>query len=277
MKNYRFHLTGAFGDPIDENPTCVMMNAAYEAAGVNFRYLNFLVKQGALEDALNGIRAMHFDGVNLTMPHKVEALQYVDELSPSVALIGSTNTIVNQGGRLIAHNTDGQGFVEGMRRSGVSLAGKDLVLLGAGGAARAIAAECALAGAARIFILNRNASRGQSVAAMVNEKTACAAEYLPWTPGVAIPPCQILINATCVGMGSGEVPDIDYDSIRPGTIVQDIIPQHTAFLEKAKSMGLPAHDGFSMLVYQGAIAFQLWTGVAADTDVMFRALSAEAD
>ena len=103
MKNYRFHLTGAFGDPIDENPTCVMMNAAYEAAGVNFRYLNFLVKQGALEDALNGIRAMHFDGVNLTMPHKVEALQYVDELSPSVALIGSTNTIVNQGGRLIAH------------------------------------------------------------------------------------------------------------------------------------------------------------------------------
>lgn len=278
MKNYRACLTGAFGCPIDENPGVVMMNAAYQAAGLNYRYINFLVQDGCLKDALNGIRAMNFEGVNLTVPHKVEALQYVDELSESVQLIGATNTIVNKNGKLVAYNTDGQGFVEGMAKNNISLQGKRLVILGAGGASRAIAAECALAGAAAITIINRNEERGLSIVEMVSKNTACRCEYRKWTGKIPIPDCDILINATTIGLFPDEsMPDIDYSTIRPSMIVQDIIPNpaKTPFLKKAASLGAATYDGLSMLVYQGAIAFQLWTGVTPDTQAMIDALAAE--
>ena len=233
------------------------------------------MKDGDLKAAIHGIRAMNFDGINLTMPHKVEVLNYVDELSESVQLIGSSNTIVNRDGKLTAYNTDGQGFVEGMRRSGISLLGKQLVILGAGGAARAIAAECALAGASKIVIINRNEERGHSIVSMLNERTSCSGSFLKWTEKIAVPSCDILINATCVGMfNDADVPDIDYSSLSASVIVQDIVPKHTPFLKKIKSMGNAAYDGFSMLVYQGAIAFHLWTGVEADTEIMISALAA---
>jgi len=278
MKNYRAQLTGVFGCPVDENPTIVLQEAAFRAAGLDFRYLTLLVRPEDLADAFRGLRAMNFRGINLTVPHKVAALQYVDELSREVQLIGATNTVVNDGGRLIAYNTDGKGFVKGIEKAGVCLAGKRVAMLGAGGAARAIAVECALAGVEAMTIINRDPSKGEALTALLNEKTACKAQFVRWEGTARVPDCDILINATSVGLyPDPSCPDIRYEDIHPGMIVQDVIPNpaDTLFLKKARQRGATALDGLNMLVYQGAIGFKLWTGVDADEGVMRRALEAE--
>jgi shikimate dehydrogenase len=277
-RNYRSQLTGVFGCPVDENPTIVLQEAAFQAASLPFRYLTLLVKPEDLADAFRGMRAMNFRGINLTVPHKVEALKYVDELSQEVRLIGATNTIVNEGGKLVAYNTDGKGFVTGMEKQGVSLQGKRVVMLGAGGAARAIAVECALAGVKEMTLINRDASRGAALVSLLNEKTGCRAQFVPWAGTAHIPACDILINATSVGLfPDPNCPDIEYGDIAPGMIVQDVIPNPaiTLFLKKARSQGATALDGLNMLVYQGAIGYKLWTGQDAPVDVMRRALERE--
>ncbi len=278
MKNYRAQLTGVFGCPVDENPTIVLQEAAFRAAGLDYRYLTLYVKPEDLADAFRGLRAMNFRGINLTVPHKVAALQHVDELSREVQLIGATNTIVNDGGRLIAYNTDGKGFVKGIEKAGVRLGGKRVAMLGAGGAARAIAVECALAGVEAMTIVNRDPAKGEALAALLNEKTSCRAEFVRWEGTARVLACDILINATSVGLYPDPTcPDIRYEDIHPGMIVQDVIPNpaDTLFLKKARQQGATALDGLNMLVYQGAIGFKLWTGEEADEAVMRRALEAE--
>ena len=277
-KNYRAQLTGVFGCPVDENPTIVLQEAAFRAAGLDYRYLTLLVRPEDLEDAFRGMRAMNFRGINLTVPHKVAALKYVDHLSEEVRLIGATNTIVNDGGALTAYNTDGKGFVTGIETQGVRLEGKRVAMLGAGGAARAIAVECALAGVREMTIINRDESRGQDLCRLLNEKTACRAVFARWQGTAGVPDCDILINATAVGLyPDPSCPNIRYEDIRPGMIVQDVIPNpaDTLFLKKARARGAAALDGLGMLVYQGAIGFKLWTGEDAPIDVMRRALERE--
>ena len=236
------------------------------------------MKPQNLEDAFRGMRAMNFAGINLTVPHKIEALRYVDEQAPEVKLIGATNTVVNEGGRLIAYNTDGKGFVTGIERNGVALEGKRVTVLGAGGASRAICVECALAGAREIILINRNVDKGEALARLVNEKTECRASFIPWIGTAPIPACDILINATSVGLypDSGR-PDIRYEDIFEGMIVQDVIPNpaDTPFLQAARLRGARTLDGLSMLVYQGAIGFKLWTGREAPIEAMKRALEQE--
>lgn len=277
-KNYRAELTGVFGCPVDENPSGIMQEAAFQAKNLNWRYLNLLVEPAQLKAAFEGLRAMRFGGVNLTVPHKVEAMKYVDELSDKAKLIGAINTVANRDGVLYGDNTDGAGFVEGMRKKGVSLSGKTAVILGAGGASRAISVECALAGCARILIYNRTLYKAEEIAVVVNQNTACKAEAFVWEPGLRIPKCDILINATSIGLyPDPSVPDICYEDITPDMIVQDIIPNpaNTLFLQKAKARGAVTYDGLSMLVEQGAIGFKLWTGEDAPTDVMYAALEKE--
>lgn len=273
--NYRIPTTGAFGNPIDENPSGVMMEAGYRSVGLNWRYQLFQVKAEYLGEALAGIKAMGFSGLNLTIPHKIAAIPYMSGLSESAELIGAINTIVVKDGRLYGENTDGKGFVRGIREDGISLEGKTIVILGAGGAARAISVECALAKAAAITIVNRTEAKGEELAALVQEKTSCQAAFVKWTPGIAIPQCDILINATNIGLyPDTNAPDIDYESIREGMIVQDIIPNPaiTPFLKKAEARGAVIRDGQSMLVHQGALAVELWTGKKPDLEAMKEAL-----
>lgn len=277
-RNYRAQLTGVFGFPVDENPTIALQEAAFRAAGLNFRYLTLLVRPEALEDAFRGMRAMNFRGINLTVPHKVAALKYVDRLSEEVQLIGAANTIVNDEGVLTAYNTDGKGFVTGIQKRGVGLHGKRVAMLGAGGAARAIAVECALAGVKEIALINRDEARGRNLCDLLNGKTHCRASFIPWRGTAAIPECDIIINATSVGLyPDPNCPNIRYEDIRPGMIVQDVIPNpaDTLFLKKARERGASALDGLGMLVYQGAIGFKLWTGEDAPVDVMREALEKE--
>lgn len=279
-KNYRAELVGAFGCPIEENPTGVMEEAAFAAKGLDYRYLTIRVEKGALKDAVAGVRAMNMRGINLTIPHKVEVLSYLDALSPAAELIGAVNTVVNDGGRLWGENTDGKGFLQSLQLAGVSVAGRTVTLLGAGGAGRAIAVECALAGAKRVLILNGSPQRGEELAALLREKTVADAAYLPWQGTASLPEgTDILVNATPIGLYPkvNEKPDIDYNGITPEMIVTDVVfnDPNTLFLQEAARRGAQTIDGLGMLACQGALNFTLWTGEEAPLEVMREQLRRE--
>lgn len=279
-KNYRAELVGAFGCPIEENPTGVMEEAAFAAKGLDYRYLTIRVEKGALKDAMAGVRAMNMRGINLTIPHKVEVLSYLDALFPAAELIGAVNTVVNDGDRLWGENTDGKGFLQSLQLVGVSVAGRTVTLLGAGGAGRAIAVECALAGAKRVLILNGSPQRGEELAALLREKTAADAAYLPWQGTASLPEgTDILVNATPIGLYPkvNEKPDIDYNGITPEMIVTDVVfnDPNTLFLQEAARRGAQTIDGLGMLACQGALNFTLWTGEEAPLEVMREQLRRE--
>lgn len=275
IRSFRSRLTGVFGYPVDENPSIVMHEAAFADAGIDWRYLTLLVKPEDLPAAVEGMRAMNFDGVNLTIPHKTAIIPLLDDITDSARLIGAVNTVFRENSKLIGTNTDGKGFVEGLDQRGIKLKNQHLVILGAGGAARAIAVESALAGCSSITIINRNKDRGESLRDLINQKTEAQSDYVEWVPDVRIPACDILINATSVGLYPDEsCPDIRLDDIHSGMIVQDIIPNPaiTPFLIEAEKRGATVFDGLAMLVYQGAIAFEMWTGVEPSTEIMKDAL-----
>jgi len=280
-KNYRAELVGVLGDPVDGNPTGVMEEAGFAHTGLNWRYLTIKVLPNELEVAMAGVKAFHMRGVNLTMPHKINVLKYLDELSEAARLIGAVNTVVvREDGTLFGENTDGKGFVQSLREAGVILEDASVCLLGAGGAARSIGVECALAGAARITVINRNRQRGEDLANVINAHTAAKACFVPWEGTAQIPDgTDILVNATCVGLHphGDECPDVDFDGVRPGMVACDVIfnPVDTPFLSHAAQRGARTIDGLGMLVNQGAINYELWTGQKAPRDVMYAKLKSE--
>lgn len=280
-RNYKAELVGVFGYPVAENPTVVMMEAAFRAMGLNWRYLTIEVKPDRLADALCGLKAFGMRGINLTIPHKIEVMKYLDEVAGDARLIGAVNTVVAKNGRLRGENTDGKGFLRSLKeQGGMPIAGSRVFLLGAGGAARSIAVELALAGAVHIVIANRTRARGEDLVRTLNEATPCRAEFLLWDRQLAIPEdTDILVNATSIGLFPDieALPDIDYRTIRSGLVVCDVIPNppRTAFLKMAEARGAKTIDGLGMLVNQGVIGFELWTALKAPREVMMEALSKE--
>lgn len=280
MKNYRAELTGVFGDPVDDNPTGVVEEAAFAAKGLNYRYLTIKVLPEDLETAMAAVRVLGMKGINLTMPHKVKVLAYLDELSEAASIIGAVNTVIHKGGRLYGENTDGKGFVTALKNAGMSLEGKRVTVLGAGGAARAISVECALNRAENITIINRNTERGGELAALLNEKTDCRAAFLSWEKEMKIPEdTEILINGTSAGFSPNvnDRPDIDYSSVTEKMCACDVVfnPVETVFLKEAAKRGAKTVTGLGMLVQQAALNFTLWTGEKAPVDVMEEALRRE--
>ena len=278
VPSYQAKLVGVFGCPVAENPTIVMQEAAFRALGLHWRYLNIEVRAEQLADAMRGLRAFNMAGINLTIPHKVAVIPYLDGLSAEAALIGAVNTVVREGERLIGHNTDGKGFVRSVQEdAGIHPSGQRVVFLGAGGAARAMAVEMALAGAASITIVNRTADRGQPLVDLLRRQTPAQAEFALWDGLFTVPTeTDILVNATSIGLFPRveDAPAVAMDSIRPGLLVCDVIPNppKTAFLAAAAARGARTLDGLGMLVNQGAIAFRLWTGRDAPLAVMRQAL-----
>lgn len=272
---------GLLGCPVDENPTVVTIEAAFRALGIDGRYLTMKVLPQDLGDAIRGLKATSFLGTHITIPHKVAVLPYLDQISPQAALIGAVNTVCFREGRSYGENTDGKGFLMSLQQGGVDLAGKRAVLLGAGGAARAIAVELAEHGMSHILIANRDPERGRALVELLNSRTAASARYVPLTPHFPIPAdCHILVQATSIGLYPDPgCPDIDFSSLDPGTVVCDIIPNpiHTRFLQRAAERGCRTFSGFDMLVNQGAFSFQLWTGREAPIEAMKTALAAEYD
>jgi len=263
---------------VAENPTIVMQEAGFRAMGLHWRYLTIEVRPEQLADAMRGLRAFSMAGINLTIPHKVAVLQYLDGLSPEAELIGAVNTVIREGDRLIGHNTDGKGFVRSVREeAGLDPQGKRVVFLGAGGAARAMSVEMALAGAVHITIVNRTPERGRDLVTLLRDRTPADAEFVPWQGEYSVPAgFDIVVNATSIGLFPDveEVPAVDLTSIHPNLLVCDVIPNppHTAFLRAAAAQGARTLDGLGMLVGQGAIAFKMWTGVDAPVAVMRQAL-----
>jgi shikimate dehydrogenase len=278
VPNYKAELVGVFGHPVAENPTVVMLEAAFAELGLNWRYLTIEVLPADLGAAIKGMRAFNMRGVNLTIPHKVAVLPYLDEVKPAAALMGAVNTVVREGDRLIGENTDGKGFMTALTEdAGFDPKGKRAVVLGAGGAARAITVELSLAGVERLTVVNRAPERGRELVALLNDRTAVEADVAAWDGPYAVPAgTDLLVNATSIGLfpNVDARPEIVYASITPGMVVCDvIIAPSTPFLDEARRHGARTLDGLGMLVYQGAIGFKLWTGLDAPVKVMHGALA----
>jgi shikimate dehydrogenase len=279
-RSFKQELTCVFGQPVAENPTQAMLEAAYRHHDLDWRYLTIEVAPEQLGDAVRGFRAMNFRGGNLTIPHKVAVIEHLDGLSEAAEKIGAVNCMVWRGTgedrKLIGENTDGKGFVESL--SGVlDPTGRNVVIFGAGGAARAIGVELALAGAEAFTIVNRNEQRGLDLAKRLRDKTPAKAEYVHWKPNYALPEgTDVVVNATSIGLYP-EVDarlDFDLDTLRPNMIVADVIPNppRTLLVQEARERGCSVIDGLGMLVNQGVIGLRLWSGIDPDPTVMRKAL-----
>jgi shikimate dehydrogenase len=267
-------LTGSFSTPAAGNPTVAMMEAAYAHDGIDARYINCEVAAENLADAVRGATAMGWIGFNCSLPHKVAVIELLDELAESARLIGAVNCAVRRDGRWIGENTDGQGFL-GSLRTLVEPAGQRVLILGAGGAARAIAVELALAGAAELWVANRNLAKAAEIADLVNSQTSTDCGAVEWRQELSVPAAAtVVVNATSVGLpGSGDVPLL-FDVIPMGLVVCDVIPNppDTSLLQRARQAGARTLDGRGMLLNQGAINIELWTGIDPDRVVMGKAL-----
>jgi shikimate dehydrogenase len=279
--NFKAELVACFGQPVAENPTGVMQEAGFRAAGLDWRYLTVEVAPADLADAVRGARAFGMRGFNLTIPHKVAVMEHLDEIAPSAVVIGAVNTVVRDDrGRLVGENTDGKGFLRGVRAdAGVDPKGRRAVVLGAGGAARAIATELALAGASDVLVVNRSVERGERMAADLAARTASAIRFEPWRGVYRVPEdAGLFVNATSIGLypAVDDMPAVDFAGASDELLVCDAVfnPPETKLLAAAKSRGLRVLDGLSMLVYQGVIGFELWTGRSASERVMKDALRA---
>jgi shikimate dehydrogenase len=283
--NFKQELTGCFGFPVAENPTQAMIEPAYRAMGLDWRYLTLEVRPESLAAAVAGARAFGFRGFNCTIPHKVAVIEHIDSLGESASLMGAVNCVVNRDGKLIGENTDGKGFVASFREL-ADPREKSLVLIGAGGAARAIGVEMALAGCSQITVVNRDEKRGRELEALFRGKLCeavkamgrdLAVTYVPWRGDFRVPEgTEIVVNATSIGL----FPDVGariplaMETVSAEMIVADVIPNPptTRLVREARKKGCHVIDGLGMLVAQGVIGIEYWTGRTPDAAVMRRAL-----
>lgn len=262
---------GVFGDPIRHSKSPIMLNRAFHESGLNSAYAAFHILPGTLKDAVYGIRALGFRGVNVTIPHKVELMNYMDEIDEGARFIGAVNTVVNEGGRLIGYNTDGIGYVRSLKEeTGIQLSGKKVLILGAGGAARGVGYALAKEGAAFIRIANRTEEKAIELASMISQYTDAAGMGLDRIADY-MNDIDLIVNTTSAGMypNVDEMP-MDPDLIREGIVVSDLIynPLITCFLREAETRGAVIHGGLGMFIYQGAYAFEYWTGLPAPVQAM---------
>lgn len=277
MRSFKSELVACLGQPVAENPTVVMIEAAFRDLGLDWRYLTIEVAPADLPDALRGLRAMGFRGGNCTIPHKVAVLPLLDELTPTAQAIGAVNCFVRRGDRLLGENTDGKGFLQSLSDAGFAVAGRSAVLLGAGGAARAIGVELLQAGLQALTVVNRSRRRGEELCATLDKVAPGRATLVSWEGDYRVPPgVDLIVNATSIGL----FPDVNarislaVDTLRPEMIVCDVIPNppQTQLLRDAGVRGCRTLDGLGMLVNQGVIGIRLWTGREPNPAVMRRAL-----
>jgi shikimate dehydrogenase len=274
--NFLSQLTGSFGRSAAGNATVAMIEAAYRHHGMDWRYINCEISPEKLGEAVRGARAMGWAGFNCSLPHKVAVIEHLDGLGDSAAIMRAVNCAVRRGEQYIGENTDGKGFLMSLEGV-VDPQGKNIVLLGAGGAARALAVELALAGASSITVVNRGLERGAELTRLINEQTPAKAEIVVWDKPYAIRhDAEIVINVTSVGL----YPDvdarlnIDINSLTPGMVVADIVPSppRTNLIKDAEARGCKIVDGLGMLVNQGVISIKYWSGIDVDPTVMRRKL-----
>ncbi|HHT48447.1 MAG TPA: shikimate dehydrogenase [Firmicutes bacterium] len=268
MKNTGQRLFGLFGDPVDHSLSPHLQNEAFRLLGVDGVYLKFRISREELATAVAAVRCLKFAGVNITIPHKERVIPYLDQLVGDALLTGSVNTVVPANGKLLGYSTDGEGFLLSLRNEGgMEPAGKRVVILGNGGAARALAFRLVQAEVAALDLVGRDPEKTRRLTADLWEKTAFPAGGVTFTssrlPELAAT-ADLVINATSLGMAPKilDQPAFPLAACPPGCLVADLVyhPLETAFLREAHRLGLPTLSGLGMLVYQGILACQLWTG-----------------
>jgi shikimate dehydrogenase len=270
-------IVGVFGAPITHTASPAMHNAAFEALEMNWVYLAFHVEPRNLRSALRGAREMGLVGINLTVPHKILALDCVDEIDPEARKVGAVNTILIDKDRTRGFNTDGYGFLKAVKEDfNLSIKGKRVLVLGAGGAGRAIAVKCASDGAAKVMVANRTAARIAPIAREIAgtrsefQSLALSADAI----GKVIQEADLVVNATSVGLAEGDSLGLGPKLFAPRQHVYDTIyrPAETELLRAAEGAGAKVANGLSMLLHQGAKSFEIWTKRKAPLAVMRRAL-----
>lgn len=264
-------LAALFATPIRHSVSPMIQNTAFQSVGIDAVYLAFEVGTDGLKQAVESIKNLEMLGANLSMPNKILAIDYMDELSEAARLIGAVNTIENQDGRLIGHNTDGIGFMRSLQAIEVRIVDKKITIIGAGGAATAIIVQAALDGVKEIAVYNRRDEFYQTIQdklAFIAANTDCLISLHELENDVElakdVAESALLLNATGVGMKplNGQTPIKDFSITRPDLAVYDVIytPRETEFLKQARLRGAKTNNGLGMLLYQGAAAFTIWTG-----------------
>ena len=272
-------LGGLLGSPVAHSISPRMHNDSFQALGLDYVYLCFDVGQEKLPCVVSALRDMNVYGFNLTMPDKEAVIPCLDELSQAAHLIGAVNTVVNENGRLIGHNTDGIGFMRSVAEEGIDLQGKEMTLLGAGGAAQAIAVQAAIDGVKKLHLVCRHSrswDKAVSLADRINAGTACRADLTDMadteTVRKQIGSSALLVNATSAGMEPHTdcTPLTDASLFEGCPAVGDVIyhPRQTRFLKEAAAHGCRTFNGMYMLLYQGAAAFRIWTGTDMPVDLI---------
>jgi shikimate dehydrogenase len=274
--NAKTRICAIIGDPVEHSLSPVMHNAAFRKLGFNFVYVAFKVTKNELKDAILGMRSLGLQGLNVTMPHKNAVIKYLDEIDSKAKAIGAVNTILNAKGKLVGYNTDGKGSMVALQKNGISTEEKRMLLLGAGGAAKAIAFQ-AVQEVEELVIVNRTLETAEQLAELLWKKFSKKVKYRTLSAEVLkeeMETTDILVNATSVGMypniNKSPVPS---DLLHSDLCVMDIIynPLETKLVKDAKVVGAKVVSGLEMLLYQGAIAFEIWTNCSAPVDVMKKA------
>jgi len=248
------------GDPIDHSLSPAIHNAAFSSLGLNCSYISFRVQEGQLKNSLDSLRAINIGGFNVTMPHKVRVLEYVDQYDKTVELVGAANTVKNEDGKFCAYNTDVLGFIKPLRQRGIDFSGFEVTILGAGGAARAVAVALASErGIANINIFNRNTNRSKELANLLKKLGLKSSIVSSDNIQNIASKSNLIINTTPLGM-KDEQSLIKSSSIRKDAIVYDIVykPINTNLLESARTAGAKVVYGYEMLLEQAIASFKIW-------------------
>lgn len=264
-----------FGDPVEHTLSPAMHNAAFAEMGLDYAYAPFHVKPNDLAAAVRGIRAMGIAGANITVPHKERVLEFLDEIDDEARRLGAVNTIVNRDGVLTGYNTDGRGFVRSLREdAGFDPEKKKVFVCGSGGAARGIGFALAAAGARRIYFYDIDESRRDRLAMDINSGTGREAARPSLLDADFIRSADLVVNATPLGMKESDPLPIPEKAFRVGQVVCDIVynPKRTKTLAAAEAAGAKAINGLGMLLYQGVIAFEYWTGKTPPAQLMRKTL-----
>lgn len=273
-------LIGLLGYPLGHSLSPLMQNAAFESLNLDMIYIPIEVSPENLETVVRGMAKMNFEGFNVTIPHKIEIMKHLDEIDEYAKCIGAVNTVAVNDGKMKGYNTDGIGFLKSFEEStGTKINGKNVFILGSGGAARAISITLAMNGANKIYICNRTHEKAVSLSEDINKQSgsmSMAVKHEYYEMKKAIAECNVLVNTTSVGMS----PDIDASPLDKALLdssltVCDAVynPRKTRLLKDAEIAGCKTVEGLKMLVNQGAAAFEIWTGIKSPAELMFKVVN----
>ena len=276
--NGETQVIGIFGNPIAHTCSPAMHNAAFRALDLPYIYIPFCVPSAALGKATSGIRSLNLVGINVTVPHKEKIVRYLDELSPAASLYRAVNTVINRHGTLYGENTDGQGFLRSLSERKRSVRDREVVLIGAGGAARAVLVALIQADSAQITIVNRTQANAKKLIRAYQSLGTTQLESAPLEAlqdPILMKRAALVVNSIPLGLHNDAFPALDYGATPRRCLFYDLIygPQPTVFLQRARHAQRPTLDGRRMLLHQGALAFELWTGHPAPLRVMSSALT----